>query len=73
MAPRTLTIDDPFNGGSDPGAWDTAIAHSPLLRAQIEQSESCADGSAPPALAHAGGAALRSPQATPVASPGAIR
>ncbi len=34
---RTLTIDDPAAGGSDDGAWATAIAHTPHLAAQARQ------------------------------------
>ncbi len=30
-----VTIDDPENGGSDPGAWATHIAHTPSLAAQL--------------------------------------
>lgn len=30
-----LMIDDPSRGGSDPGAWATAIAHTPHLAAQV--------------------------------------
>jgi hypothetical protein len=83
MASPTVIIDDPDRGGSDAGAWKTAIAHTPHLAAQLAQAKpvrigidfgrdisgSCADGLAPPAFVRAGGAALRSPQATLVASP----
>jgi hypothetical protein len=31
----TVTIDDPEAGGSESGAWATAIAHTPHLAAQI--------------------------------------
>jgi len=31
----TVTIDDPENGGSESGAWATAIAHTPHLANQI--------------------------------------
>lgn len=32
---HTLTIDDPETGGSDPGAWALAIAHTPRLDAMV--------------------------------------
>lgn len=34
-AGSTLTIDDPDAGGSEPGAWVDAIAHTPHLAAQF--------------------------------------
>ncbi|SEM88611.1 hypothetical protein SAMN05192583_1404 [Sphingomonas gellani] len=33
----TVTIDDPAAGGSAPGAWATAIAHTPSLAAQTNE------------------------------------
>jgi hypothetical protein len=47
----TLTIDDPDHGGSDAGAWATAIAHTPALRAQVERQTRAVDF--PPAPASA--------------------
>lgn len=35
----TLTIDDPDDGGSDPGAWADAIANTPSLAANIDDDE----------------------------------
>jgi hypothetical protein len=35
----TVWIDDAADGGSDAGAWDTAIAHTPHLAAQCRPDE----------------------------------
>jgi len=37
MRGGTVIIDDAANGGSDPGAWLTHIAHTPALRAQCPE------------------------------------
>lgn len=35
----TITIDDARNGGSEPGSWALAIAHTPSLRAQCDPQD----------------------------------
>lgn len=38
MSP-TITIDDPDDGGSEPGAWRTAIATTPSLATHVVDGE----------------------------------
>jgi hypothetical protein len=38
FAGGTLTIDDADAGGSERGAWATAIAHTPHLAAQVARN-----------------------------------
>ncbi|SEM62397.1 hypothetical protein SAMN05192583_0871 [Sphingomonas gellani] len=60
----TVTIDDPAAGGSAPGAWATAIAHTPALASQTNE---ITRGVPPCRHARAGEGV-----ATAVPSPGAI-
>lgn len=46
----TLWIDDAGDGGSDPGAWATAIAHTPHLATQLAHLRPDADPDQEPAV-----------------------
>lgn len=62
-------IDDPANGGSESGAWERAIRHTPALAAQVDE---ITRGVSPLACARVGVAVTpEPPAATPTPSTGA--
>jgi hypothetical protein len=62
FAGGTVTIDDPEAGGSENGAWATAIAHTPHLSNQIARERTATP------VAREGEAGVRPQYGTP-ASP----
>jgi len=71
FAGGTLTIDDPDAGGSEAGAWATAIAHTPHLATQLN-NEIAREGEATP-FARDGETGVRPPNVVPVSPPNSER
>jgi hypothetical protein len=82
MIGGTVTIDDPANGGGDAGAWLTAIAHTPALRAQCPEdfparvpsgrTEIARDTDGRPGAIGAGETVASSPTASAPVSPASL-